>query len=33
MRAKLKLDAEGIVHQVEHWFPELALVRALRGTN
>ncbi|MEI6043597.1 MAG: 1-deoxy-D-xylulose-5-phosphate synthase [Chloroflexota bacterium] len=28
MRAKLKLDAEGIVHQIEHWFPELTLVRA-----
>jgi 1-deoxy-D-xylulose-5-phosphate synthase len=31
MRAKLKLDAEGIAHQVEHWFPELALARQPQG--
>jgi 1-deoxy-D-xylulose-5-phosphate synthase len=35
MRTKHQLDAEGIVKQVEGWFPELTLVRksteAVRG--
>ncbi len=31
MREKLKLDASGIVQQVEHWFPELALARKPQG--
>lgn len=31
MREKLKLNADGIVHEVEHWFPELALSRVPQG--
>ena len=31
MRAKLKLDAECIAHQLEHRIPELALARQPQG--